>query len=194
MDLSKEYKKFKWFYTSSEKLVIAGKSASQNDELLHSLKNLNTEYIIMHTSEPGSPFSVILSDIKKVSKEDIAETAIFTGCFSRAWRSGKKETQVDIFKTSQIYKKTGMKTGTWGVLTRIERKNVSLKLALTKQKGTLRAVPEISIKSKKNILLNVVPGKTDKQLMLKELKEKLKNKFSDEEILQALPAGGLSIK
>src|SRR3989338_3273146 len=96
-----DYKKYKWFFTSSKKLVVGGKSSEQNDELLKSLKQTKKDYIVTHTSTPGSPFCAILEDIKKVSERDIEETAIFTGCFSRAWKSRKRNATIDIFYLSQ---------------------------------------------------------------------------------------------
>jgi len=192
-NLEKEYKKYKWFYTSSGKLVIGGKSAEQNDSLLTSIKKSNKEFIVMHTAEPGSPFTIILSDIKKVSKSDLAECAIFTGCFSRAWKAGRKKTSVSVFKASQIHKEKGMNVGTWGVLGKTDKMSVVLELVLTKQKGLLRAVPEKSVKSKKEILLKIVPGSIDKKDMLPKLQVDLSESYGQDEVLSALPAGGLRI-
>ncbi|MFH1802687.1 MAG: NFACT RNA binding domain-containing protein [archaeon] len=188
-----DYTKYRWFYTSSGKLVVGGKSSIQNDELLKKLKREGNDLIIMHTSAPGSPFSVILEDVKKVSEKDIQETAIFTGCFSRAWREKRKKAEIDIFSLSQVHKSKFMKTGTWGVKGKISRTKVDLELVLTIQKDTLRAVPELTTK-KKEILLKIIPGKTDKREMLIKLHTVLPDGFSQEEILQALPAGGVSIK
>ncbi|MCH7568531.1 MAG: DUF814 domain-containing protein [Nanoarchaeota archaeon] len=189
-EIAKGYKKYKWFYTSSGKLVVGGKSAAQNDDLLKSLKN---EYFIMHTSHPGSPFCVIVSELKKVTKKDLEECAIFTGCFSRAWKQGKKKTGVDIFKTSQISKEKRMKIGMWGVSGKVKRVKIELKLALTKQKGVLRAVPEKSVK-KKNILLKICPGRIDKKDMFAKFQIELeKDKLNPNELLAALPAGGVRI-
>lgn len=186
------YQKYKWFYTSSKKLVIGGKSAKQNDELLKTLKREKEDYIVMHTSLPGSPFSVILSDIKKVTKSDLEQTAIFTGSFSRAWRSGKKRALVDIFKLSQLYKKADMKTGTWGVKSPIKTTEVSVSLVLAKQKEVLRAVPEGAVK-KKDIILSIVPGKVNKEKMLPKFAVYLDGVASQQELLSALPAGGVAI-
>jgi predicted ribosome quality control (RQC) complex YloA/Tae2 family protein len=186
----KDYKKYKWFYTSSQMLVVGGKSASQNDLLLTKLKSTKKEYIVMHTSEPGSPFSVILEEPKKTSSQDIKETAIFTGCFSRAWRENKSSTQVDIFKLSQLSKPKS-KPGLWMVKGKIKRVKVNLKLVLSKQKKILRAVPEQTAK-KKDILLKVCPGKTDKTKMADEILDSIKSK-NKEALLSALPAGGVSI-
>ncbi len=189
----KDYQKYKWFVTSSGKLVIGGKSAEQNEALLNKLKSSNKDYIIMHTHEPGSPFSAILAPIIKTSKSDIEQAAIFTASFSRAWKQGKSKANVDIFNLSQLYKSQSMKLGTWGVKDKINRIAVPLSLVLTIQKTHLRAVPEKAAKSKKAILLKIIPGKTDKIKMLPKLLELLNNKFSKEEILSALPAGGIEI-
>ena len=66
-----EYKKYRWFYTSSGNLVVGGKNAEQNDGLLTAMKKMSKDYWVMHTSSPGSPFSIIICDPKKVSKADI---------------------------------------------------------------------------------------------------------------------------
>ena len=86
------YQRYRWFFTSSEKLVIGGKNALQNEEILRKLKTQRQDFKVMHTVEPGSPFAVILTDSKSLKNSDIEECAIFTASFSRAWRSQKKKT------------------------------------------------------------------------------------------------------
>lgn len=188
-----DYKKYKWFYTSSGKLVVGGKNAEQNDELLSTFKKFDRDYWVMHTSSPGSPFSIIIAEPKSVKKSDLKECAIFTACFSRAWKSKAKKEKVDIFKLSQVSKQKGMKTGTWGVFGKIERQEVSLKLVLTRQEGILRAVPEPTIKNKKEIILRLAPGNIDKRDMVTKLHVELGEVFKNDELLAALPAGGMSI-
>jgi hypothetical protein len=190
-NIIKNFRSYRWFYTSSDKLVVGGKSAEQNDFLLKTIKKSGKEFFIMHTKEPGSPFSVILSETSKVKKSDLEETAIFTASFSRAWKLGKKSANVDIFLSTGIRKSSGMKTGTWGVSEVLDSINAPLKIVLTTQSKILRAVPE-SVASKP--LLKITPGKTDKTKLIGELKEKLNNKFLAEDILSALPAGGIEIK
>ena len=193
MENFKDYRKYKWFFALSGNLVLGGKNAAQNDELINRVKESGKEYLIMHTSEPGSPFSVILSDVKKLSKKDIAEASIFTGCFSRAWRQGKEKTRVEIFKSSQLYKSKNMKTGTWGVAGETDEVEIKLELVLTRQDGILRAIPEKSVKDKKQILLKISPGNIEKKDMPAKLDLELSNSFSQEEILSALPTGGFRI-
>ena len=186
------YQKYKWFFTSSGNLVVGGKSASQNDELLKKIKQRKEEHLVMHTSEPGSPFTVIANEVSKLTDKDIDECAIFTGCFSRAWKLGKKKTIVDIFKSSQVHKDKKMKVGTWSVVGKISKKTIELKLALTRQNGILRAVPFSTVK-KADILLKVCPGKIDKKDMLAKMQMELDEDLSQEELLSALPAGGVAV-
>jgi len=189
----KDYEKYRWFFTSSGKLVVGGKNALQNEQLLRIVRAQRKERLAMHTTEPGSPFSIILADMDKLTKNDIEECAIFTASFSKAWKEEKKKALVDIFKLSQLYKLSIMKPGTWGVRNKIERMSVPLELVLTKQENVLRAVPEKSVKLKKDILLKISPGKIDKTLMLPKFQLSLKIPFSQEELIVALPAGGVRI-
>ncbi|NCO11483.1 hypothetical protein CO038_00075 [Candidatus Pacearchaeota archaeon CG_4_9_14_0_2_um_filter_39_13] len=187
----KDYRKYKWFYTSSGKLVVGGKSDSSNDSLIREMKESGKDYLTMHTSHPGSPFTIIMDNPEKVSKDDIEECATYTGCFSRAWKQGRKSTEVHVFKISQLEKKKGMKTGTWGISGKAKNIKVELKLALTVQKKVLRAVPE---KSSKKTLLKICPGKTDKTKMLEKIAVEIGDVKADRnEILAALPAGGVKI-
>ena len=186
-----DHTKYRWFKTSSDKLVVGGKSSTQNDELLKKLKRLKKNYITMHTSTPGSPFAVILSD-ETPTKKEIEETAVFTGCFSRAWREQKKKVQVDIFSLPQLYKTRKMKTGTWGVKPPIQHESVQLELVLTRQEGKLRAVP-LQTPSKKQIFLKIKPGKLDKRDALPKLQVEMAEHVKQDELLQALPPGGVAI-
>jgi hypothetical protein len=185
------YRKYRWFITSSGKTVIGGKNAVQNEELLHLVKREKKDFIIMHTSSPGSPFSVIFDDIKKISKKDLEEMATFTACFSQAWKSGRVAARVDIFKTNQLSKSAKMKTGTWGVAGEVETVIVPLELYLTLQEKIVRAVPENAAKQK---LLRILPGKIDKADMIAKIQLEAGQQFKQDELLSALPAGGIKIE
>lgn len=185
------YKKYRWFFTKSGKLVYGGKSAEQNEEIIQEIMTKTDNFIVMHTRIPGSPFAIIDAPLKNVSEQDLEEVAIWTACFSRAWRSGLKKTTVDIFTKKQIVKKQGMKTGTFGVGGKIQKKNVILRMSLIYQKKILRAVPETAPREDEKILLKIVPGKISKEQFAKNISEKLKTSF--EEILNALPTGNFGV-
>ena len=185
-NIQKNYNKFRWFFTSSEKLVIGGKSAEQNEELVKSIISKKENFVSMHTHSPGSPFSFIISKIKP-TKKDIEEAAIFTASFSQAWKSGKKEAIVDIFSSKDISKNNLMKTGTFGIKKKNSSIKVKMKLWLEKQNNITRAIPE-EVKNS----IELTPGKIPKEKAVKKLSEFLK--ISKQEIESALPSGGFSFK
>ena len=101
-------KKFREFTTSSGKLVLAGKNAENNEELI---KQAEPEEFVFHTEKPGSPF-VNIKD-KNPSSDDIKESAIFCAAKSQDWRDNKNDVKVNLFKGKDILKRKGMKIGTF---------------------------------------------------------------------------------
>ena len=190
-DQKQFYDKYRWFFTKSGVLVYGGKSAEQNEEIVGKLIKEKKDYVVMHTKMPGSPFAVIMEDPKKIDEEDLEEAAIWTACFSRAWRNEIKETWVDVFLSKQLYKSKGMSVGTFGIKGPIDRRRVNLKLVLSLQKNSVRAVPEISLKPKEKIYYFLVPGKVEKSELAEHLSIKLKR--SKEEVLNALPKRRASV-
>ena len=95
--------------TSSGKKVLAGKNAKNNEELV---KQAEKNEIVLHTAKPGSPFVSIKG---KANKKDIKEAAIFCAEYSQDWRDNKEDVKVHLFTGNDVYKKKGMKAGTFGV-------------------------------------------------------------------------------
>jgi hypothetical protein len=187
-----EYKKYRWFFTRSGKLVLGGKSAEQNDSFISKLKESSKDFFVLHTHSPGSPFSVIISDISKVSSSDLKQTAIFTASFSQQWKKKSKSASVDVFKLSSMEKSKGLKTGTWQVRKKQKSLLVPLELSLTTQKNILRSVPEeTALKSK--TLLKISPGNMEKSKAIKKIYSILNKKFPETEISSALPSGPFRI-
>ncbi|MEK6830401.1 MAG: NFACT RNA binding domain-containing protein [Nanoarchaeota archaeon] len=186
-----DYMNYRWFYTSSNKLVVGGKNDEQNELVLKNF--LKEDYIVIHTTNPGSPFMIIQS--YNPTKKDIDETAVFCSCFSKSWKLGSKKIDVDVFKGSQIFKTKNMKTGTFGVKGSKKTIKVKPELFLVIQKGKLRAIPKTK---KENVLAEITPGKMSKEQAVEKIYILLKNKFnfsiSKEEIMRAIPSNNLNIK
>ena len=53
----KDYRNYRWFFTSNGVLVVGGKSDEQNELVIRNF--LKPDYTIMHTSKPGSPFMIL---------------------------------------------------------------------------------------------------------------------------------------
>jgi len=124
MEIPSEYKKFRKFITSTGKLVIAGKNAGQNEEIVP-LAEPNES--VLHTMLPGSPFCIIKG---KAAAKDIKETAVFCAKFSKAWKLAHKDVEVHVFKRKDIFKEKFMKPGTFGV--KNHKKIIAKKSAIEK--------------------------------------------------------------
>jgi predicted ribosome quality control (RQC) complex YloA/Tae2 family protein len=102
--------KFRESKTSSGKILLGGKNAENNEELICQAE---CDEEIFHTSKPGSPFVAIKS--KKPTKKDLQEAAIFCARYSQDWRDNKSNVEVHNFKRKDMFKMEDMKTGTFGV-------------------------------------------------------------------------------
>src|SRR3989344_1800564 len=180
--LGENYRKYRWFVTSFGNLVIGGKNSDQNDSLMHDIKDTGVNFTIMHTSEPGSPFTVILAEMQDIRKQDIKECAIFTACFSKAWKLKRKKTFIDVFSSLQLFKTKDMKKGAWSINGQVKHVEVQLSLILTKQNDSLRAIPKSPVIDKSSIYLIIEPGKLKKEQLIPIIKE-IFNNISTEEIL-----------
>lgn len=103
--------KFRSIELKSGTNIFLGKDAEQNEELVKQFIGLGN--VILHTANPGSPFCVIVKT-KPLVKE-IKEAAIYCARFSQDWRDNKTDVKVHKFTGKEIYKRKGMKAGTFGV-------------------------------------------------------------------------------
>ena len=179
--ISMDYTKFRWFFTSSGLLIIGGKSAEQNEEIV---KITKPNSIMLHTSSPGSPFCIIFDSDE--SEKDIDEAAIFCAALSKDWKLKKKQISVDIFRKEQVYKTKGMAKGTFGVKGKTEKIKVLPRLYLAFQEGKLRAVPF------ETDIAEITPGKMTKEEAAEIIRKKLE--IPKEEAMSALPSDGIEIK
>lgn len=86
------YEKFRWTFTSSGRLVIAGRDARTNELLVR--KYLEDRDLFLHADVVGAP-STILKGGQDATEEDVYEAAVFAASMSRAWKSGWPT--VDVF-------------------------------------------------------------------------------------------------
>lgn len=189
--LDRKYENFRWFFTSNNILVVGGKSDEQNEIVLKEF--LKPQFVVMHTSAPGSPFMVIQSD--NPSKRDLEETAVFCASFSQQWKLGKRSIEIDIFSGSQVYKTNSMKTGTFGVKGQKKTVKVRPELGLVIQNGKLRAVPKLV---KQKVLAEIKQGNLSKEEAAVKISRIIKDKYhfpiSKDEIMSAIPSDKLSVR
>lgn len=101
---------FREYVGSSGATFLGGRSAKNNEELV---KQVGKTELVLHTAKPGSPFVNI--KVKKPTKQDVLEAAIFCAKHSQDYRDNQSDVEVHVFRGADIHKKKGMKVGTFGV-------------------------------------------------------------------------------
>lgn len=102
--------KFREAELSSGRKIFLGRDSASNDELVFAA---DSKDVLLHTEMPGSPF-VNLGE--GPNKDEISEGAVFCAKFSQAWRDGKKDVVVNVFRRCDMKKDKQMKEGSWSVL------------------------------------------------------------------------------
>ena len=157
---------YRSFLTSSNLLVIAGKNANQNDEVV---RKANKQDIILHTALRGSPFCIIKTKTGKIDSKSIKEAAIFCASFSKAWKQGKKIVEIHIFNKTNTYKTKRMPKGTYGVK-KFKRIKVKPELAIGIKQGKIQCSPSTALDK---IYIKIYQGKQDKEKAAEKIKTKV---------------------
>ncbi|HJZ19136.1 MAG TPA: NFACT RNA binding domain-containing protein [Candidatus Nanoarchaeia archaeon] len=103
--------KFREIELTNGKKILLGKNAEQNEELVNKFKGKDN--VMLHTEKPGSPFGVI--ENLNPSKIDMSASGAIVARYSHDWRDNKNDVKVHVFKGKDVYKRKGMKIGTFGV-------------------------------------------------------------------------------
>ncbi len=103
--------KFREIKTKSGARILLGKDAKSNEELVKQFRGKENK--MLHTAAPGSPFCVI--DDLKPSRRDISASGAICASYSQDWRDNKSDVKMHTFTGKDVYKRKGMKLGTFGV-------------------------------------------------------------------------------
>ncbi len=96
------YEKFRWFFTSSGFLVIGGRDAQSNSEIVS--KHLDENDLFFHVDMPGGSVVVLKSGEKEPDNDSIHQAAVMAASFSRAWKEGLLSADVYYVKGKQVSK------------------------------------------------------------------------------------------
>ncbi len=96
------YEKFRWFFTSSGFLVIGGRDAQSNSEIVS--KHLDESDLFFHVDMPGGSVVVLKSGEKEPDNDSIHQAAVAAASFSRAWREGLLSADVYYVRGNQVSK------------------------------------------------------------------------------------------
>jgi len=191
------YHKFRWFFTTNNFLVLAGRDARNNETLVK--KHMDEFDLYFHADVHGAPHVILKNPNKlEVNEQDKFEAATFAGIFSSAWKS--KVYSVDVYSTTpdQVSKtaNTGESVGKGAFVIRGKRdyfRKLDLVVGLSYDplKGLVSG-PHNTIKQKYKFCFKLIPGDTKKSDIVYELKKILEKKeiqVRTEEIDSMLPPG-----
>jgi len=184
----KWYEKFRWFKSSDGLLVIGGRDAKQNEEIIK--KYLGKNDLLIHADIEGAPHVVIKANERNITETTIKEAAQFAVSYSRAWKMGLGAAdaywvtadQVSLSPPSGQYLRHG------AAIIRGKRnylKNIPLQLAigLIKEKEYYIPIagPLSAIKSQTDNFIVIIPGKVPSGKLSKMIKFHLLKKLSEDE-------------
>ena len=93
------FEMFRWFVTSDGFLVIGGRNAAMNEEIVS--KYLEANDLFFHTQTPGAP-ATILKNGQNAPKQSLIEAAKFAVTYSALWKEGKYGGEVYYVKPEQV--------------------------------------------------------------------------------------------
>ena len=187
------YEKFRWFFTSNNFLLIAGKNAITNEIIIK--KYLDNKDLVFHADIHGSPFG-ILKNGKEAKEEDIYEAAKFVGSYSKAWKQKLSYIEVYYVLPEQVSKKAPageyLPKGSFMIYGKKNYVRVKLEIAIGEKDGEIiLGVPESVCKKTKRYFI-IVPGNEKPY----EIAKYIANRFSLDinDIIPLIPGESKIIK
>ncbi|MEM5812289.1 MAG: NFACT family protein [Candidatus Aenigmatarchaeota archaeon] len=186
------YEKFRWFVSSDGFLVVAGKSAEQNELLLKNYAE--PEEWCFHADVKGAAFVVVNSGKNEPPEQTKKEAAEFAAASSKAWTRGSGSVDVFSVQRKSLSKSppTGMflPKGSFMVYgKRVWYRNVPLRMAVgVDQKGRVVSGPESSVSKVSKYVVVIVPGEKRASELAREIKSEFikKARVEDAESIQRL--------
>lgn len=197
------FEKFKWFFTTNGFLVLAGRDAKNNEQLVK--KHFSVNDLYFHADIHGAPHTLLLNPEKKEIQDiDKQEAANFSAIHSSAWSSGTFSVDVYSVGYGQVSKTAGSgeSLGTGAFVIRGKRDyykkiNLEIGVGFDSKRKVVVAGPISAISTVCKDHFPLVPGKTKKSDVCKELKERFFKKniaVSIDDLMSNLPPGDCEIK
>ncbi|EJN58892.1 ribosome rescue protein RqcH [Halogranum rubrum] len=212
----KWYDRFRWFETSDGFLVIGGRNADQNEEIVK--KYLNKHDLFFHTQAHGGPVTILKAtgpsepardvDIPEQSREEAAQFAV---AYSSIWKEGRFADDAYMVSADQVSKtpESGEYVEKGSFVVRGDRtyyEDVAAEVAVgLRCEPDTRVVggPPSAIEDDTETSIRLQPGRYAQNDMAKMLYRKFRERFADQSfvrkvasadmIQEFLPSGGSDI-
>ncbi len=186
------YGEYRHCATKNGFIVVAGKDAKQNDQLV--ARHMKEGDLFFHADVIGAPATLLKGTGRPPQKEDLLQAAQFAASYSRAWKQNWHAVDVYAVPPAQVNKYSqGEFVGKGAFIITGERqwfRNTLLKLYLAKEGDQIAVIPEAhSAKPADSIL--IAPGSVLKEQAAKQLARKFH--VREEALLTVLP-GDVEIK
>ena len=177
------YDNFRWIISSDGFLLVGGKDAKTNEQLIR--KHMKENDLVFHTDITGSPFVLIKNpDNKEIPEQTIKEAAEFCGSYSKAWKVGISAVDVYYIKPDQVKKEGGLPTGSFMIYGKREWvRRIPVKVAVAVKDDKIYYGPEDMVKRKTSNYVVLVPGDIPAHDIGKEIQKRLKTKVEVERII-----------
>ncbi|MBN1941539.1 MAG: DUF814 domain-containing protein [Candidatus Diapherotrites archaeon] len=198
------FESFHWFVSSNGFLVVAGRSAKQNELLVK--KHLEKNDMFLHADIQGGAATIIKSGNKKISDQTLKEAAQFAAVFSKAWQRGLASIEVYAVSKEQVSKKApsgeALSTGAFMIYGKRKwfKPAMELEIGIKKDENQFITVsgPSTAIKKQSIISLPIKQGSQKPGQTAKKIRAILGKKIGEEnigldEIIRMLPSSGISL-
>ncbi|MHC1585594.1 MAG: ribosome rescue protein RqcH, partial [Candidatus Syntropharchaeia archaeon] len=206
------YDKFRWFFTSDGFLVVGGKDADTNEELVK--KYMEKEDIFLHTETPAAPVVIVKTEGREVSEQTLKEAAQFSVSYSSLWREGLFEGDCYVVSADQVSKtpESGEYIRKGSFIVRGKRRyfrdtpvGICIGVEINEETRVIGGPPS-AIRKRGKYFIDIEPGEYDREelakilserffeLAKKEEKRMMREVASPEEIVRFLPPGRSRMK
>jgi predicted ribosome quality control (RQC) complex YloA/Tae2 family protein len=183
------YDNFRWIISSDGFLLVGGKDAHTNEQLIR--KHMKENDLVFHTDITGSPFVLIKNpDEKKIPDQTIKEAAEFCGSYSNAWKVGISAVDVYYIKPDQVQKEGGLPTGSFMVYGKREWiRRIPVRVAIGIKDDEIYFGPEDTVKNRIKNYSVIVPGDFSANVIAEKIQEVLNTKIELGRITKIIPYG-----
>ncbi|MFH1445549.1 MAG: ribosome rescue protein RqcH, partial [Nanoarchaeota archaeon] len=163
----KWYETYRWFVSTQGFVVIAGRNATQNENIIK--KRADDGDFVFHADITGAAFTVIKAENKEIPDETKREAAEFAAAHSKAWARGLGT--IDVFGVPRPQVSKSPPSGTYlpkgSFVVNGERewfRNLEVKLAIgvqiSKEENTYKIIsgPVMSVRKHSDYFVTIRPG------------------------------------
>ncbi len=195
----KWFEQFRWFISSDGLLVIAGRDARTNQEVVERHMESSDRYL--HADIVGAPHVVIKAAGREVPENTLREAAEFAAMHSRAWREGLGELDVYWALPEQVSKRAPAGEYLPPGAYMIRGKRNFVKVPMRAAVGVMMldngqvviCGPPSAVEKHSRVVVRVTPRPIKKSDLAKAVQARLKGAGVDasiDELMRALPPGG----